>query len=249
MTFQSAQIPVLSQNAAFICWFYLTNICVDGCAFAGIYSNNCNTGNLHWVCHNWLCLHYSTCRVILKVLHLWLWEPVTVTVWNVEASEQSIKYQVPILYGNWLPENLSGCVWQFSITNIAVFGKVASLTLHIILLYVAYTDHWGGWACFFASISVIGVVTAVIGDIAASLGCIINLKDSVTAITFVSLGTSLPGITWYNSISSSVKNSIHHALVYSYYMCRRCTQIEIFMGIGVNINLYILKCWVSALNI
>jgi len=42
------------------------------------------------------------------------------------------------------------------------------------------------------SISVIGIVTAIIGDIASQLGCFINLKDTVNAITFVALGTSVP---------------------------------------------------------
>lgn len=39
----------------------------------------------------------------------------------------------------------------------------------------------------------IGVCTAVIGDVAGHLGCWIYLKDSVNAIAFVALGTSVPG--------------------------------------------------------
>ena len=33
------------------------------------------------------------------------------------------------------------------------------------------------------------------GDVAGHLGCAINLKDSVNAIAFVALGTSVPGRT------------------------------------------------------
>ena len=33
------------------------------------------------------------------------------------------------------------------------------------------------------------------GDVAGHLGCFINLKDSVNAIAFVALGTSVPGTT------------------------------------------------------
>lgn len=54
-------------------------------------------------------------------------------------------------------------------------------------------DFWGGWACFLVSIFTIGVLTAVIGDLASHFGCTVGLKDSVTAISFVALGTSLPG--------------------------------------------------------
>lgn len=51
-----------------------------------------------------------------------------------------------------------------------------------------------GYPCFVLSIAMIGVCTAVIGDVAAQLGCFICLKDSVNAIAFVALGTSVPGI-------------------------------------------------------
>jgi hypothetical protein len=50
-----------------------------------------------------------------------------------------------------------------------------------------------GYPCFILSIAMIGVCTAVIGDVAAQLGCFIYLKDSVNAIAFVALGTSVPG--------------------------------------------------------
>merc|ERR1712127_602840 len=42
------------------------------------------------------------------------------------------------------------------------------------------------------SLVLIGVTTAVIGDLAALFGCAVGMKDAVTAITFVALGTSLP---------------------------------------------------------
>ena len=51
----------------------------------------------------------------------------------------------------------------------------------------------GGYPCFVISIAMIGVCTAVIGDVASHLGCFIFLKDSVNAIAFVALGTSVPG--------------------------------------------------------
>jgi solute carrier family 8 (sodium/calcium exchanger) len=51
----------------------------------------------------------------------------------------------------------------------------------------------GGWLCFTVSIIVIGILTAIIGDLASHFGCTIGLKDSVNALSFVALGTSLPG--------------------------------------------------------
>ena len=43
------------------------------------------------------------------------------------------------------------------------------------------------------SILGIGLLTAFLGDLASSFGCTIGLKDAVTAISFVALGTSVPG--------------------------------------------------------
>ena len=40
----------------------------------------------------------------------------------------------------------------------------------------------------------IGFCTAIIGDVASHLGCFIFLKDTVNAIAFVALGTSVPGL-------------------------------------------------------
>ena len=55
-------------------------------------------------------------------------------------------------------------------------------------------DYWGGWAAFCVSIVLIGMLTALVGDCASHFGCTVNLKDTVTSITFVALGTSLPGL-------------------------------------------------------
>ena len=51
-----------------------------------------------------------------------------------------------------------------------------------------------GWVCFFVSLFFIGFLIVIVGDLAAIFGCLIGLKDEVTAITFVALGTSLPDI-------------------------------------------------------
>lgn len=50
-----------------------------------------------------------------------------------------------------------------------------------------------GYPTFLVSILGIGMVTAVIGDMASHVGCTIGLKDTITAIGFVALGTSVPG--------------------------------------------------------
>ena len=48
----------------------------------------------------------------------------------------------------------------------------------------------------------IGVLTAIIGDLSSHLGCSVGLKDTITAIAFVALGTSIPGKFFHYYISN-----------------------------------------------
>nr|CAD7200013.1 unnamed protein product [Timema douglasi] len=63
----------------------------------------------------------------------------------------------------------------------------------LLFAFVPPTELARGYVCFIVSIFAIGVVTAVIGDIASHFGCTLGIRDSVTAIVFVALGTSIPG--------------------------------------------------------
>ncbi|MEQ2195553.1 Sodium/calcium exchanger 1 [Xenoophorus captivus] len=88
-------------------------------------------------------------------------------------------------------ERLPSC-FDYIMHFLTVFWKV-------LFAFVPPTEYWNGWACFFVSISLIGVLTAVTGDLASHFGCTIGLKDSVTAVVFVALGTSVPGKTqWHH---------------------------------------------------
>ena len=73
------------------------------------------------------------------------------------------------------------------------------LVMHVITVpwklffaLVPPTDYWGGKVCFIVALAFIGIVTCLIGDLAGILGCLIGLPDSLTAVTLVALGTSLP---------------------------------------------------------
>jgi Ca2+/Na+ antiporter len=50
----------------------------------------------------------------------------------------------------------------------------------------------GGWPCFFGALVGIGFQVVLISDFATQVGCLMYIKNTVTAITFVALGTSLP---------------------------------------------------------
>ena len=67
----------------------------------------------------------------------------------------------------------------------------------------------GGYITFTVSILTIGIITAVIGDVASHLGCFIFLKDTVNAIAFVALGTSVPG-----NLRLGQRSQSHSVLLY-----------------------------------
>merc|ERR1711970_807 len=67
-----------------------------------------------------------------------------------------------------------------------------TLPWKLIFALIPPTAIYDGYPTFVISIGFIGLCTAVIGDVAGHLGCFISLKDSVNAIAFVALGTSVP---------------------------------------------------------
>uniref|UniRef100_A0A3B4X430 Sodium/calcium exchanger 1-like n=1 Tax=Seriola lalandi dorsalis TaxID=1841481 RepID=A0A3B4X430_SERLL len=74
------------------------------------------------------------------------------------------------------------------------FMHILCIFWKILFACVPPTEYWNGWACFIVSISVIGFLTAIIGDLASHFGCTVGLRDAVTAVVFVALGTSLPAM-------------------------------------------------------
>lgn len=69
---------------------------------------------------------------------------------------------------------------------------VISFPWKIFFACVPPTSYCGGWLCFVSALIFIGICTAIIGDIAALLGCVLDLPDIITASTIVAVGTSLP---------------------------------------------------------
>jgi solute carrier family 8 (sodium/calcium exchanger) len=87
-----------------------------------------------------------------------------------------------------------------------------SITWKILAATVPPTHIWGGWATFWFSMSLVGIVTGIIGDIATVFGCIVGLDNEITGIFLVALGTSLPGERHAACAATSVLNV--HVLTY-----------------------------------
>ncbi|XP_028994657.1 sodium/calcium exchanger 3 isoform X2 [Betta splendens] len=117
-------------------------------------------------------------------------------------------------------ERLPSC-FDYVMHFLTVFWKV-------LFACVPPTDYMNGWACFTISIVIIGVLTAVIGDLASHFGCTIGLKDSVTAVVFVALGTSVPDT--FASKVAAVQDSYADASIGN---VTGSNAVNVFLGIGM----------------
>ncbi|XP_015673438.1 sodium/calcium exchanger 1 isoform X8 [Protobothrops mucrosquamatus] len=117
-------------------------------------------------------------------------------------------------------EKLPSC-FDYVMHFLTVFWKV-------FFAFVPPTDYWNGWACFVVSIIMIGLLTAFIGDLASHFGCTIGLKDSVTAVVFVALGTSVP-----DTFASKVAATQDQYADASIGNVTGSNAVNVFLGIGV----------------
>lgn len=78
------------------------------------------------------------------------------------------------------------------------------------------------------SITLIGACTAIIGDVAGHMGCFIFLKDSVNAIAFVALGTSVPDT--FASKTAAINDECADASVGN---VTGSNAVNVFLGIGI----------------
>nr|XP_056709945.1 sodium/calcium exchanger 1-like [Euleptes europaea] len=117
-------------------------------------------------------------------------------------------------------ERLPSC-FDYIMHFLTVFWKV-------LFAFVPPTEYWCGWACFFVSICLIGVLTALTGDLASHFGCTVGLKDSVTAVVFVALGTSVPDT--FASKVAAIQDQYADASIGN---VTGSNAVNVFLGIGV----------------
>jgi solute carrier family 8 (sodium/calcium exchanger) len=104
---------------------------------------------------------------------------------------------------------------------ITIFWKV-------LFAFIPPVDYCGGWLCFVCALAMIGIVTAVIGDLASLLGCVWGIPDGVTAVTFVALGTSLPDT--FASKTAAQQDPYADASIGN---ITGSNSVNVFLGIGM----------------
>jgi solute carrier family 8 (sodium/calcium exchanger) len=104
-----------------------------------------------------------------------------------------------------------------------------SLPWKLLFAFVPPVDYCGGWLCFFASLLMIGVVTALVGDMANLVGACLGINPEITAITFVALGTSLP-----DTFASKTAASLDPYADASIGNITGSNSVNVFLGLGIS---------------
>ncbi|XP_022909911.1 sodium/calcium exchanger Calx isoform X2 [Onthophagus taurus] len=135
------------------------------------------------------------------------WKEQFVEAVNVSASDES--------------DEKAPSYMDYFMHCLTFFWKVA-------FAFVPPTGLFRGYLCFVISIVVIGIVTAVIGDVASHFGATLGIKDSVTAIVFVALGTSIPDT--FASKVAAIQDKYADASIGN---VTGSNAVNVFLGIGV----------------
>lgn len=127
------------------------------------------------------------------------------------------------IYCNGSPEEQAEASWMDWVMHCVFFPWK--------MMYALLTPpptYIGGWVCFVVALMHIGVLTAIIGDIAELFGCAGNIDDSITAITFVALGTSLPDT--FASKTAATQDEWADASIVN---VTGSNSVNVFLGIGL----------------
>jgi solute carrier family 8 (sodium/calcium exchanger) len=94
--------------------------------------------------------------------------------------------------------------------------------------FIPPAHYGGGFPCFVISLAFIGFTTFIIGEFADLFGCVLLIKPSVTAITFVALGTSLPDT--FASMLAATQEDTADASVGN---VTGSNSVNVFLGLGL----------------
>lgn len=114
------------------------------------------------------------------------------------------------------------------VTGGEAFMHFAAIGWKVLFALVPPARIKHGWVSFGVALAFIGVVTAIVGEAANLFGCALGLKQSVTAITFVALGTSLPDT--FASMTAAREAEYADAAVGN---VTGSNSVNVFLGLGL----------------
>jgi solute carrier family 8 (sodium/calcium exchanger) len=115
-----------------------------------------------------------------------------------------------------------------NVTMSEAIMHFATIGWKLLFACIPPTDIAGGWAAFGVALTFIGIVTAVVGEVATILGCVAGIQPSVTAITLVALGTSLPDT--FASVTAARTSKYADSAVGN---VTGSNSVNVFLGLGL----------------
>lgn len=108
------------------------------------------------------------------------------------------------------------------------FSHFCSIFWKIVFALIPPSSYWNGYPAFVISLAMIGIVTWIVGEVATVLGCALSIRESVTAITFVALGTSLPDT--FASMKAAADSENADAAIGN---ITGSNSVNVFLGLGL----------------
>ena len=156
---------------------------------------------------------------------------------NVEEANKLLEYFLKSDEPSWADQFVNATVLGPKIDGEKITEDVTcmdavmhfcAITWKVLFAIVPPSRIWGGYAAFSVAIAFIGLVTLIVGDTASVLGCVLGWPDSVTAITLVALGTSLPDT--FASVTAAKTSSSADAAIGN---VTGSNSVNIFLGLGL----------------
>lgn len=104
----------------------------------------------------------------------------------------------------------------------------ATIGWKLLFAMIPPVDMHGGIPAFVVALIFIGLITMIVGECAAVLGCVIGLKESVTAITLVAIGTSLPDT--FASMTAAKNSEFADSAIGN---VTGSNSVNVFVGLGL----------------
>lgn len=104
----------------------------------------------------------------------------------------------------------------------------ATMFWKILFAFIPPVRWGGGKPAFVIALCFIGSVTAVVAEVATVLGCTVGLKEAVTAITLVAIGTSLPDT--FASMTAARNSETADSAIGN---VTGSNSVNVFVGLGI----------------
>lgn len=169
---------------------------------------------------------------------------ITICIVPDENSKSKMDRLVCMLHFDWDKNRLGSSNWQDQFKDALLVNggdtdadpasgfdwamHIFTVPWKLLFALIPPTDYCGGWLCFCVSLLMIGMVTALIADLAELVGCVLGIPDAITAISLVALGTSLPDT--FASKAAAEQDPYADASVGN---VTGSNSVNVFLGIGL----------------